>query len=85
MLLRSSRIKNKMESNSLAKPPQEIEPAQKNLHFEEARRLPNPEVNLSNGTVRQTLTPINTRIIPKIINHSVGGGICFIRINPETP
>ena len=78
MLFRSGRIENKMSNNRL------IEPAQKNLNFEEARRLPNPEVNLRNVTVRQLVSRSNTRIIPRIISHCAGRGRGFIRINPKT-
>ena len=74
MILSSGQIKNKMANNRLAEPPQEIEPAQENLNFEEARKLPNSEVNLSTGMVRQPENRSNTEIILKIINHSAECG-----------
>ena len=45
-----------MGNNRLTGPPQEIEPAQENLDFEEARGLPTSKINLSNVSVRQSIT-----------------------------
>ena len=84
MLFRSGRIKIKTENNRLAEPVQEIEPDQENFNFKEARKLPNPEVNLSNITLGQSVTQRNRKTIPKIINYSAGHGRGFIWINTET-
>ena len=54
------------------------------MNFEDARGLSNPEMNFSNVSMRQWVTPSNTGAIPKIINHSAGRGRGFIRINSET-
>ena len=46
-----SRTKNKIANNR-----QEVEPEQENLKFEEARGLPNPEINLVSLSVGQSVT-----------------------------
>ena len=72
ILLRSGQIKNKMVNNRPVEPDQRLEPAQENVNFEEARGLPNTEMNFSNVMVGQSVTWNNTGAIPKIINRSAG-------------
>ena len=83
MLLRSGRIK-KMANNRPVEQAQEIEPTEENVNFEEARGLPNPEMNLSNMSVGQSVTQISTGAITEITNRSAGRGRGFMWINIET-
>ena len=78
MILRSGRTKNKMANV------RQIEPEQENLYLEEARELPNPEINLVGLPTGQSVTQSSTGAIPKIINHSAGRGRGFRQTNVET-
>ena len=62
----------------------QIEPEQENLDLEEARGLPNPEINFVGLPTGQTVTGSSTGAIPKIINRSAGRGIGFRQTNAET-
>ena len=62
---------------------QEVEPEQGNLSFEEARGLPNPEINLGSLPVGQSVTRNSTGTIPKTINRSTGRGRGFMRRSIE--
>ena len=84
MILGSGRIKNKMANNRPEEPDRKIEATQENVNFEEARGLPNPEVNFSKVMVGHSVSQSSTRTIPIIINRSAGRGRGFMRINPET-
>ena len=66
MILRSGRTKNKMAKVT------QIEPEQENSDLEEARGLPNPEINFVGLPTGQTVTRSSTGSIPKIINRSAG-------------
>ena len=77
MLLRSGHIKQKMANNG------QVEPEQENLNFEEARGLPNPEINFVNLPTGQSITQNSTGTIPKIINRSAGRGRGFRRTNED--
>ena len=77
MLLRSGRTKNKMTNV------RQIEPEQENLDLEEARGLPNPEINFVGLPTEQTVTRSSTRAIPKIINRSAGRGRGFMTTNED--
>ena len=78
MLLGSDRTEDKMAND------RQVEPERENLNSEEARELPNPEINFVSLLTGQSVTQSSMEAIPKIINRSAGRDRGFMLTNLET-